>query len=168
MYWVLKEWKTTNHPFNHTCLNSYPSHINLLNNAFQIPRHLHICNLDQQFRKQRNTRIIYIIAKSENGREKCHCMWLRLMIFSSSSYIGKVTMLMHGKIQITITCDDVFVIPVKMPVWVSQGEKNKTKNPPKKQTCLKISLSILLHLIKALVLSIALQCHWSTYSTWIF
>lgn len=32
-------------------------------------------------------------------------------------------MLMHDKVQITITCSDIFVIPMKMPVWVLLGEK---------------------------------------------
>lgn len=34
---------------------------------------------------------------------------------------------MHDKVQITITCSDVFVISMKMPVWVLLGEKKTTK-----------------------------------------
>lgn len=37
-------------------------------------------------------------------------------------------MLMHDNVQITITSNDVFVIPLKMPVWVLLGEKKMFEN----------------------------------------
>lgn len=78
--------------------------------------------------RKREINIIYNIVKSEDRREKCHCIWLRLMIFNSSCCVWEVTMLMHDKVPIIITSSDVFLIPIKMPVWVLVGETNKQAN----------------------------------------